>query len=175
VRAARAALGVLLALALVVEVGRYRGERRLREATVALRSALALRADDPRRASALARAEALAEEAARELPDGRASIAAGSARLVADRPEEALRHYREALARGERAEVLLNTGRAHMMMGRRDLAQGALVRAGWVSPSLLSALPEVAREPLLGEVRRLEGELRAGRLAAPPPLPPARD
>ena len=87
-------------------------------------------------------------------------------------PERALEYYRAALATGERAEIDLNLGRAYGLARNRENAVAAFLRAGWISPEILAALAESVRKPLLAEVARLEKELRAGRLAAPPPLPP---
>ena len=86
-------------------------------------------------------------------------------------PERALEYYRAALATGERAEIDLNLGRAYGLARSRESAMAAFLRAGWISPEILGALAEPVREPVLAEIARLERELRAGRLSAPPPLP----
>jgi hypothetical protein len=165
------ALAVLALLALLPEWPRYVAERQLRAATLLLGSSLGAPEGSPSRDGRVAGALVLADAASAVLGDSRAPIVAGSAHLVARRPQEALARYRQGLARGERAEILLNMGRAWMMLGRRDLAQVALLRAGWTSPRLLASLPEVAAVPLAAEVHRLEAELGAGRLAGPPPMP----
>ncbi len=165
--AAAAALLVLLA----PEAGRYRAERELRRGTGELRRALASASVEQAR-PALERAADLGLAAAPGLPaDPRPRVLAGSARLVAGRPKEALDFYRDALATGERAEIDLNVGRALALAGERPEAQAALLRAIWISPALASAVPEPLSKRLLEEVARLENELRAGLLSAPPPLP----
>ena len=171
-RLARVTAAVLIAAALLPEAARYRGERTLFRAASALRIALAGGAPD--RPAALAWAGEAAAAAARDLPgDPRPLVVAGSARLAARDAEGALAWYARAFATGERAEIDLNIGRAAMM--QRDLlgAQQAFLRAGWLSPQLLSELPEIARVPLQGEIERLVALLAAGRLAAAPPPPAA--
>lgn len=165
-----AAAAVLLAL-LAPEAGRYRAERVLRRGTGELRAALASASVEQAR-PALERAADLGLAAAPRLPnDPRPRVLAGSARLVAGRPREALDFYHDALATGERAEIDLNVGRALALAGERPEAQAALLRALWISPALASAVPEPLSTRLLEEVARLENELQAGLLTAPPPLP----
>lgn len=159
------ALGVLL-LALP-EPSRYLGERQLYRATSLLKVALS-NAGSP--AGGVAHAAAV--DASHALPaDARPLLAAAGARLAARDPDGALHHLQAALATGERAEIDLAIGQAHMMAGRRAEATEALLRAAWVHPSLVSALPTPIADLLSGEVRRLEADLAAGRLAAPPPPP----
>lgn len=166
-----AALAVLAAL-LWPEIARYRGERALRRGSEELRQALTTSASVAEARPALDRAAAFGVAAAPALPgDPRPRVLAGSARLVAGRPLEALDFYRDALATGERAEIDLNVGRAHAAAGERPEAQAALLRAIWISPNLASAIPDPVRTRLLEEARRLENDLRAGLLATPPPMP----
>jgi tetratricopeptide (TPR) repeat protein len=167
----RLAAGAALLAALWPEPIRYRAERELRRGTEQLRAALASRSVEEAQ-SALDRAAASAVSAAPLLPgDPRPRVLAGSARLVARRPKEALDFYHDALATGERAEIDLNIGRAHASAGERPEAQAALLRALWISPALAAAVPEPLSGRLLEDVKRLENELRAGLLIAPPPLP----
>lgn len=169
-RAIRLVLAALVGLALVPELARYEAERALYRATGALRNELlAGRGVAPEMLESVV---GVGLSASAQVPgDSRGLILAGAARLAERRPDDALALYRRALARGERAEVLFNMGRAHMM--RRDLprAQAAFLRAIWVGPALLAALPVEAATPLGAEVLRLQGELAAGRLAAAPPVP----
>ena len=170
VRAAAVIAG--LAALLYPELPRYAAERRVGRATAAFRS-LIVRADDPSIADDLVAVGQSALEAAARLPgDPRPWILGGSAYLLTRQPEPALENYRAALATGERAEIDLNLGRAYALARRRESAEAAFLRAGWISPEILAALAEPVRKPLLAEIARLEDELRAGRLAAPPALPP---
>jgi tetratricopeptide (TPR) repeat protein len=165
------AVAALLA-ALWPEIARYRGERELRKGTDELRRALATSRSVEQARPALERTAVFALAAARDLPaDPRPRVLAGSARLVAGRGREALDFYRDALATGERAEIDLNLGRAHAVSGQLPEAQATLLRALWISPALAASLPEQVSGRLRDEVARLEKELRAGRLTAPPPLP----
>ena len=161
-----------LAVLLSPELPRYAAERRVGRATAEFRS-LAERADDPSIADDLVAVGQSALEAAPRLPgDPRPWILGGSAYLLTRQPERALENYRAALGTGERAEIDLSLGRAHALSRQRENAAAAFLRAGWISPEILAVLAEPVRKPLHAEISRLEEELRAGRLAAPPPLPP---
>ena len=166
------ALGLATA-ALAPEFRRYAAERRLAVASEAFRILLQSpqSAEDPM--AALDRVSTLAETAADPLPgDPRPWILSGSAHLTAGRPERALESYGIAFDRaGERAEVDLNLGRAETLLGREERVRTAFLRAGWTSPTLLSALPPPIAQPLVAEIARLEQELKAGRLKAPPKPP----
>jgi len=95
----------------------------------------------------------------------------GSARLIQGEAQRALGIYRRALSLGERAETDLNLARAYERLGREPDARAAFLRAAWVSPVLLRAmLPDVAATAA-AEMARLEKELKAGKLSAPPLLP----
>ena len=110
--------------------------------------------------------------AAEGLPnDSRPLILAGSARLVERRPAEALALYRRAPAIGERGEIDLNLGHAYELAGNRQAASAAVLRAVWVSPALISALPEQVQTPLKAALAENARRLGSRRLAAPPPLP----
>ena len=161
-----------LAWALAPELPRYRAERILHVSTDALRYLVKHPAEiaDPR--GALERIEQAAISAAAGLPgDSRAWILAGSSRLVASNADGALEHYRTALGLGERAEIDLNMGRAWEIRGDSQRAMAAYLRAVWIAPALFPALLPDVHAPLREEYVRLEEELRAGRLASPPPLP----
>jgi cytochrome c-type biogenesis protein CcmH/NrfG len=167
-----AVLAVVLALAFWPEVARYRGERLLRAPTDTLRFVASHPGEVGNPQGELSRITEAALSAARDLPgDPRPWILAGSSRLVAGEPGQALVFYRRALALGERAETDLNIGRACEALGETANASAAFLRAVWVSPVLVSALlPDVALEigPRLAQA---EGDLKAGRLKAPPPPP----
>ena len=167
-----AAVAAFLAALVFPEFSRYAAERRVGGATAAFRGLLD-RADDAERAESLIAVGQSALAVAERLPgDPRPWILAGSAYLLTGQPERALENYRAALAAGERAEIDLNIGRAHTLARRRENAQAAFLRAGWISPEILAVLAEPVRRPLLAEIARLSEELSAGRLAAPPLLPP---
>jgi len=172
VRALRAA-ALLAALGLLCapELPRYRAERRLGLATNAFRTLLG-RPADADTARNIAAVGEIAAASAGPLPgDPRPWILAGSSWLVTGRPDRALEDYREAFADGERAEIDLNLGRAYAQLQRAESAHAAYLRAGWVSPEILDALPPEVKQPLAAEIATLERELSSGRLEAPPPLP----
>ena len=98
-------------------------------------------------------------------------MVAASSHLLTGQPERALEFYREAFATGERSEIDLNLGRAYAALARPEASAAAVLRAGWISPELLAALPEAQRAPLLEQIARLSAALAQGRLEAPPPLP----
>jgi tetratricopeptide (TPR) repeat protein len=167
--------GAALLLVLVAgpELRRYRAERELRQSTQVVKGLLA----EPGAAVPPALLDATAARAAGaagDLPgDARPLITAGAADLLARRPERALERYRAAHALGERAEIDLNAGRAYALLDRRAEAFAAFVRAAWISPALIPAMPAAAQPLVTAEVARHEAALRAGTLAAPPPLPEA--
>jgi len=162
--------GLLWALA--PEAGRYRAERLLRVGTQALRQLVSHPREVADPQGALSRILDIALSAAPDLPgDSRPWILAGSTRLVAGEPGRAIQLYRDALARGERAEIDVNIGGALEAQGETAKSRAAFLRAVWISPALWPALlPDIARE-LTPEIHRLEADLRAGKLKAPPPLP----
>jgi hypothetical protein len=153
------------------EIARYRAERQIGVATAMFRN-LVDRAAQPEVAMDLLRVGAIARAAAPSLPgDPRPAMIAGSAFLVTGQAEPALEIYRDAFATGERAEIDLNLGRAYALARRRESSDAALLRAGWISPEILSALAPAVRDPLMRRIRELSRELAEGRLAEPPPLP----
>jgi cytochrome c-type biogenesis protein CcmH/NrfG len=163
----------LAALALLVrpELTRYAAERRLGDVTNAFRVLLD-RAADPETGRNLIVVGEAALGVTGDLPgDPRPWILGGSAYLVTGQAQPALDAYREAFATGERAEIDLNLGRAYAMLGRKENAERAFVRAGWVSPEILSSLPDATREKATAEIQRLTRELYGARLTEPPPLP----
>ena len=171
VRAARTfAAAVLILIVLVPELRRYGAERDLARATGLARGYLASKgAATPRM---LDDARAAARASAAVLPaDPRPVLAAGAIELVAKKPQDALAHYRDAMALGERAETGLNAGRALAMLDQRPEALAAFVRTGWLSPYLVFSMPTAAQPLVQQENARLEEKLRAGELSAPPPLP----
>ena len=165
-------LALLLALALRPEFPRYRSERVLRGLSSVLRQVLTRPEDIPDPSAALGQIARFAHAAAPGLPgDPRPAILAGAALLVAGEPTAALESYRTALAEGERAETDLNMARAFEALGEKEKSNAAYLRAVWISPALLPLLlPDVAA-PLAEEVARLEAQLKAGKLRAPPPPP----
>ncbi len=177
----RAGIGEL-AMALVVvalllgaaapELGRYAAERRLAAATARIESVAAGGRVVPAAAPMLEPFAAAASATADVMPaDYRGLIAAGTARLVAGDAAAAGAHYRAALARGERAEIDLNLARAYALAGDQSKAEAALLRAAWVSPTLIATLPAKERPRLEAAVAELVTRLRDGTLATPPPLP----
>jgi tetratricopeptide (TPR) repeat protein len=168
---AAAVLVALAALALP-EVLRYAAERRLARANAAFDYVLARPAEVE---NAIGVLEALTEAAVTTAPvlvgDSRAWVLAGSSQLVARNAERALGCYREALAVGERAEIHLNLGRAAALAGQKGTADAAFLRALWISPALVRAVPPEFVTQALVDVARLEAELKAGRLTTPPPRP----
>ncbi len=164
-------LAAVLAALVWPEIPRYRAERRVGYATAAFRQ-LVDRAADPETARNILGVGQLALTAAGALPgDPRPWVLAGSSCLVTGRPDRALEYYREAFATGERAEIDLNLGRAYMLLRRKESADAAFLRAGWISPEILESLPAEIKGPPLAEMARLAADLAAGRLSAPPPLP----
>jgi len=167
-----ALIGLALVAALVPEFFRYRAERRLYEASALFRLLIAQGNAAAGETAMLDAVAALAMQAAEGLPgDSRPLILAGSARLVERRPDEALALYRRALSIGERAEIDLNLGRAWALTGNRQAASAAVLRAVWVSPALISALPEEVQAPLRAALAEDAQQLVSHRLSGPPPLP----
>jgi O-antigen ligase len=171
-RGARALLTLTLLAAVAPELPRYGAERRLGQAQAAIRLAMAA-PEGPHRQQTLGRAaESALAAAAALVGDSRPWSAAGAARLAAREPQRALELYGSALERGERAEIVLNLGRAHAMLDRRPEALAGFVRAAWINPLLIPSMPVAAQPLVQQELARLETLLRGRQLAAPPPLPP---
>lgn len=162
-----------LAAIAVPEGRRLRAEHALREASSGLRAYLQQRPATPS-LEILNHSEALALSAASDLPgDSRPWLVAGAARLAARQTRPALEHYCHALSLGERAEIDLNIGRALAIEDDRPRAFEAFMRAAWLSPALMPAMPNAAQplvERRLGELGLL---LTQGDPAAIPPSPRA--
>jgi cytochrome c-type biogenesis protein CcmH/NrfG len=170
---ARAAAVVLILVAATVpEIRRYRAERLLWRMHAAADLLGSDPAHSPDSRGVVEWIDRSAGEAAAALPgDGRPWLLEGEARLdVRDFPG-ALAALRRASAAGERADVDFEMGRAFVLSRDFRKGQDALVRAAWISPAVLSPLPDAAREALEREIARLAGELRQGRLKSPPPRP----
>lgn len=176
---ALAVAGALVA-ALIPEFRRYSppfvwnrsAEREIAVASGALRIVVSRPQEVSDPAGALSRILEIARSAQQKVPqDPRPRILAGSARLVSGDAAGALEEYRGARSLGERAEIDLNIARAYESMGEFERARAAYVRSAWISPALLPfLLPDVAQS-IGRDVARLEGELKAGRLKQPPPMP----
>lgn len=165
-------LASLLVVAAVPEWDRYRAERELRTVT----SATQLLLTDPSRVREPVRALAALDAAASRIAprlagDSRAWILAGSTRLVSGDASGALERYGRALALGERAEIVLNMGRAFTLRGDAPRALAAFSRAVWVSPPLLAAVPDERVAEVGAVVDAATARLATGTLDAPPPLP----
>jgi hypothetical protein len=102
--------------------------------------------------------------------DPRPPFAASTALLMLKRSAEAKAVLERALAAGERPELTLNLGRARGTLGDEQGAQAAFLRTAWASPAAIATLPSSMRTTLREQVRALEQDLRAGRLAQAPPL-----
>jgi len=161
---------VLLAL-LLPELPRYRAEALLATANSRLDAVLRgqLQGVDASLATEQARLDA--HQAAQWLPgDPRPPLAEGVALLFQRRGQEAAEVLAAAVARGEHPELTLNLGRARGISGDAAGADAAFLRTAWTSPAAIATLPKALRADLLRRVEALEAELRAGRLAAPPPI-----
>ncbi|MGH9364929.1 MAG: O-antigen ligase family protein, partial [Thermoanaerobaculia bacterium] len=171
-RLAGVAAAIVIMAAAWPEIPRYAAERKLRAVQAALRFVLTRTSEvtDPK--AALARLSDLSMGASRALPgDPRPLVLAGGARFAAGQGDRALKLFRAALSTGERAEIDLNLGRACEALGLIDQSRAWFVRGGWVSPPLLATLLPDIVGPIRADVARLEADLTAGRLKAPPPLP----
>jgi cytochrome c-type biogenesis protein CcmH/NrfG len=166
-----AALVAVIALALWPEFSRYAAERRVGFATAAFKSLLDGTSDSRVRAELLALGEMAAREGSRLPGDPRPWILCGSAYLVNGQPQRAVEYYREAMGTGERAEIDLNLGRAYTLMSRKPSADAAFVRAGWISPEILSSLSPSVADPVREEISKYAHAMAEGRLTEPPPLP----
>jgi hypothetical protein len=173
-RRVAAILGTALLAALAApELPRYSAERRVGWATAAFKQLL--ESSPSQGGDTLRPLQAVGEMAlstTTALPgDPRPWMIGASSFLVTGQPQRALDFYRAALGTGERSEIDLNLGRAYAGLNRRDASDAALLRAGWISPEILASLPQPSRDALLVKIADLDADLRAGRLAAPPPLP----
>ncbi len=165
-------LSLLLTLALVPEFGRYASEHHLYRATAVFQLMLHEKtAENP--STLFEVAASSADAAGKGMPgDSRPLILAGSLRLFARQPTEALAFYQKAFRLGERPEIDLNLGRTYEMLGDHPSASMAIVRAAWVSPAIIMQLPENLKAPVRAAIAQDEKMLRERRLAGPPSLPP---
>jgi cytochrome c-type biogenesis protein CcmH/NrfG len=172
-RVAVALIAAVVAAFLVrPEIARYRAERQLGAANAAFELVLARASEIENAGEVLSRISERAATASGSLPgDSRGWVLAGSCRLVAGETARALELYRRALSQGERAEIHLNLGRALALLQDVDGARGAFIRSIWISPALLRAVPSGFQDDVSAEITRLDAELAAGRLSAPPPPP----
>jgi tetratricopeptide (TPR) repeat protein len=169
-RSARAVgVGLLLTFLFWPEVPRYRAERQLGAASAAFEYVLDRPTEVKGAPAILDRITDAAIAAASDLRgDSRAWALAGSCQLVNRNADRALELYREALTVEERAEIHLNVGRAHLLAENRFAAEASFLRAVWISPALSSAVPKEFAGGIEAELHRMEEELAAGRLTAPP-------
>lgn len=161
----------LLVLALLwPQAGRYRAEWQIAAASARLEAVLRGQERGSAAIAAVAQAERLARDAAAASDDNRAALLLGIALILQQRGDDASRVLEQAIARGERAELTLNLGRARTVLGDSAGADAAYLRTAWASPLALATLPAAMRADLAARVARLDSELRAGRLQAAPPL-----
>jgi len=165
-----AVLLILLAL-LWPEFARYRGEYRLRSAGADVERVM--RGVDQGAASVASaqHARAAAATAATLLPaDPRAALIEAVALMLLGQSDAAQSVLSRAIAAGERPELTLNLGRARFQGGDEAGAHRAYLRSAWAAPAAIATLPRAMQDELNAEVARLEIELQAGRLRAPPSL-----
>jgi len=143
-RVARAiGLGAVLAFLFRPEVPRYRAERRLGAASAAFEYVIDRPTEVQGAPAILDRITDAALAAASDLPgDTRGWTLAGSCQLV--------------------------NGNADRALEKRFAAEASFLRAVWISPALLRAVPKEFAGSIEAELHRMEKELAAGRLAAPP-------
>jgi hypothetical protein len=167
-----AILAILALPALLLpELPRYRAEALLADANGSLDAVLRGKLVGSEAVLAVERARLAARQAAHWLPgDPRPPLAEGVALLFQQRGDEASRLLAAAVARAEHPELTLNLGRARGIAGDAAGADAAFLRTAWHSPAAIATLPKTLRADLLARVQALETELRAGRLAAPPPI-----
>jgi hypothetical protein len=161
----------LLAMAAVLacawpEWHRYRVERDLATASAILARRLQ---GDAGAVPLLADAVAMSRQPAYP-GDARAPLLHGIALLLAARPAEARATFERAIAVGEHPELVHNLGRARAATGDEYGARIAFLRSAWAAPSAIATLPAAMRALVEADVAINEAALRAGRLAAPPPL-----
>ncbi|MBL8299156.1 MAG: hypothetical protein JNN30_12535 [Rhodanobacteraceae bacterium] len=174
----RLLLVALFALALWPEFPRYQAEWRLYDANFRVAQALRMSqsaarssaADADRAAlSQVTLAETLAAQAAAALPgDPRAVLTQSIALIMIRRGADAVALLEAAINAGERPEFTINLGRARTTLGDEAGANAAYLRTAWASPQAIVTLPRAMREDLQHQVERLDAQLRAGQLSAPP-------
>jgi hypothetical protein len=168
-RALRIAAAVALcAVLLLPELLRYRAERELRRLTTIVLLALSGRVQGPQVGALLADTSRKLEGLGSAMPgDVRPAMYAASTALVTGDRARAVELYVNALGHGERGELDVNLGRAFEAM-EDSRAEAMFVRAVWVSPGLIDAVPETYR----GRVRHTIARRLAGEGGfAPPGLP----
>lgn len=169
-RAGRVAAALAIAIAVLPEMSRYAAERALQTVTSAIHEAYASR---ERRAVILeAVVPSAATLAASRRDDYRPWLLLGSALLLGGRADEARRAYERSIACEERAETLLDLGRAHAMLDHRPEALGMFVRSAWINAALVEEMPAAAQPLVRQQLAAAESALREGRLLLPPvPVP----
>ncbi len=170
----------LLSLALWPEFPRYEAEWRLNDANFRIDQALRMSQSAARsgvegtdRAALrqVALAETQAAQAAAALPgDPRAILTRSIALIMISRGADAVTLLDAAIAAGERPEFTINLGRARTTLGDEAGANAAYLRTAWASPQAIATLPKAMRDDFQRQVERLDAQLRAGQLSAPPPL-----
>ncbi|MBK8595910.1 MAG: O-antigen ligase family protein [Holophagales bacterium] len=99
-----------------------------------------------------------------------AHLALGSALASLGDVEGAVAATERSLSLEERAETLMNLGRLSLAQGDAATAQELYVRAVWLFPKLVSAIPPVSDpDAVVARTGRLEAALATG--GVPPPLP----
>ncbi len=141
------------------------GEALLRDAASAPEEAASEKAELLSAANArLAQAIALRPRSATAL------LAWGSVHALRGERELAYTLYSRSVRLEERAESDLNLGRAARALGRGQEALGLFIRAVWIQPRLVDALPPGERDAVAAAVASAEAGLeRGGRV---PPAPP---
>lgn len=165
--------GCLLLLALLwPELARYRLEHELATAQETVQAVLAGQRRGPEARAALQEAESrLRAQSAAAATEPRLALARGVALILLGDGREAAALLAEAIAHGERAELVLNYGRALAASGNDAAARAAFLRAAWASEQAIASLPAPVRAELMQQVVQWEAKLAAGELPAPPPLP----
>jgi hypothetical protein len=167
----RIALVALVAALLWPEFARYRAEWTLSEANARLEAVLGGRLKGSAAVATTEDALRLTQDAMAALPgDARPIQSASVALLLLQRGKDAIALLEPAIAAGERPELTINLGRARGISGDDTGATAAFLRTAWSNPAEIATLPKSIREPLLGQVKELEQQLRDGHLKQPPQL-----
>jgi O-antigen ligase len=168
-RGARTAVAAAALLLFVGAALRFTAARSLGRAETAL--SVASSAGGGERRAIL---DAALEEAARSVSlrprHAPSLLALGSARAAGGELDLAVEAMEQSLSIEERAETLLNLGRLALARRDPDAAHPLFVRAVWILPRLLAAIPaDGDPQRVFAETARLEAALPSG--GAPPPLP----
>jgi O-antigen ligase len=169
----RAGLAALVLLLAAGGAARLAASRRLARSEAALASAAV--SSGSGRAALLDAALADARSAAALRPrSARAHLDAGSALAARADLDGAITEMERSRSLEERAETLLNLGRLAVTAGRLDEARAFFLRAAWVQPRLVEAIPP-AGDPdgVHAAVGAIEASLATG-ARTPPPPPPLR-